>query len=94
MSNAILALIEQRLKDKIASDMERTKMYVQRELEGRAVSFFWNDPLSKDDRPLKLTGEIATAGFDAKKNITVLIKFQHPTDGSPMTAPRYLSELR
>ena len=94
MSNVILSLIEQKLKDRIASDQERTKMAVNHELQGRNVDFYWIDPHEKDSRPQRIKGTISSAGFDAEMNITVIIRFDHPTNGSSITVPRYLSELR
>ena len=94
MSNVILSLIEQKLKDRIASDLERMKMAVNHELQGRAVDFYWNDPHNRDRAPQLIKGEISSAGFDAEMNITVIIRFDHPENGSSITVPRYLSELR
>ena len=94
MSNVILSLIEQRLKDRIASDLERTKMAASQELQGRNVDFYWSDPINKDSGPRLIKGVISSAGFDAEMNITVVIRFDHPDNGMSITVPRYLSELR
>ena len=94
MSNVILSLIEQKLKDRIASDLERMKMAVNHELQGRAVDFYWNDPHERSAPPQLVKGEISSAGFDAEMNITVVLRFDHPSTGTSITVPRYLSELR
>ena len=94
MSSVILSLVEQKLKDRIASDLERMKMAVNHELQGRAVDFYWNDPHDRNSPPQLVKGEISSAGFDAEMNITVVIRFDHPGNGTSVTVPRYLSELR
>lgn len=94
MTNVILSLVEQKLKDKIASDLQRMKMTVNHELQGRAVDFYWSDPHEKGEPPRLVKGEISSAGFDAEMNITVILRFDHPRNGSSITVPRYLSELR
>ena len=94
MSNVLISLLEQQLKDRIASDFEHTRMHVNNQLQGRRVNFFWIDPCDKDSSPKKIEGLISTAGFDAERNITVTISFRHPVDGHTLIVPRYLSELR
>ena len=64
MSSVILSLVEQKLKDRIASDLERMKMAVNHELQGRAVDFYWNDPHDRNSPPQLVKGEISSAGFD------------------------------
>ena len=94
MSNVMLSLIEQRLKDRISNEMAHLKNYVNQQLCGRNAEIFWNDPLDRDSPAQRVTGDITSAGFDSEMNITVVITFDHPTHKSSISVPRYLSELR
>ena len=94
MSNVMLSLIEQRLKDRISNEMAHIKNHVNQQLCGREAEIFWNDPLDRDSPGQRITGDITSAGFDAEMNITVVVTFNHPKHKTPVSVPRYLSELR
>lgn len=93
-SNVMLSLIEQRLREKITCEMNSLKRHVQSELVGREACIYWNDPLDKEAGPHQIVGQIASAGFDMERNITVTITFEHPKDGTRLSVPRYLCELK
>ena len=94
MSNVMLSLIEQRLKDRISNEMAHLKNQVNQQLCGRDAEIFWNDPHDREAPGQRISGTITSAGFDSEMNITVVVTFDHPTHETPISVPRYLSELR
>lgn len=94
MSNVMLSLVEQRLKDRIDKEIAHLKNHVSQQLCGREAEIFWNDPHDRESPPQRITGNITSAGFDSEMNITVVVTFDHPKYETPTSVPRYLSELR